>query len=58
MYQILLYRPNSEINNSHKGRVDTAHQRKNRPDQSMVGDAHPTKIALLQLVQDMSLATT
>ena len=30
-----------------------AHQRKNKPDLSMVGDAHPTKIALLQLVQDV-----
>ena len=32
-----------------------AHQRKNRLSRSMVGDAHPTKIALLQLVQDVRL---
>ena len=32
--------------------LGTAHQRKNRP-RSMVGNAHPTKIALLQLVQDV-----
>ena len=37
--------------------LGTAHQRKNRPDRSMVGNAHPTKIALLQLVQDVSYGT-
>ena len=36
--------------------MGTAHQRKNRPARSMVGIAHPTKIALLQLVQDVSHA--
>ena len=37
--------------------VGTAHQRKNRPTMSMVGDAHPTKIALLQGVQDVIKGT-
>ncbi len=45
--------PKGQLYLLNKGRVGTAHQRKDRPDQSMVGDAHPTKIALLQLVQDV-----
>ena len=36
--------------------LGSAHQRKNRPDRSMVGDAHPTEIALLQLLQDVMVA--